>query len=453
MSAETRRLLRRVTRGFSRRVVLGLIGGVTAAFGMTLACTTENITGVVIGTVTVSPATRTVLVGETADFNATVTDQNGATLSGAEVDWSVTSEDGDVASIDGDGRVTALAEGVAQVVARFQGREGAATLTVMPLLQPPDPPTDLAQLKSDGDAPIPSGGTTDERTVVFRAGVSDPNPEDRLRLEVEVQPVGTPFSDTPTGSSVEVRNGGVATVAITLDDGTDYRWRARAIDQTGRSGPWVAFGDEEADFRVETPVTRLAFATQPSGTSAGATISPAVRVAARKASGDTDAAFSGEITLRLAPGTGTSGATLSGTRTVAAVAGVATFDDLAIDVTGEGYRLEASSAGLPEVQSAAFDVAPAGAGRLAFVVQPTEVRAGEAIAPAVEVAVRDEFGNPVPDATDVVTLAIAEGTGIAGAALSGTVSVAAVDGVARFDDLAIDSAGPGYALTARATDL
>ncbi|MEX2473152.1 MAG: Ig-like domain-containing protein, partial [Gemmatimonadota bacterium] len=349
--------------------------------------------------------------------------------------------------------VTALAEGVAQVVASFQGREGAATLTVMPLLQPPDPPTDLAQLKSDGDAPIPSGGTTDERTVVFRAGVSDPNPEDRLRLEVEVQPVGTPFSDTPTGSSVEVRNGGVATVAITLDDGTDYRWRARAIDQTGRSGPWVAFGDEEADFRVETPVTRLAFATQPSGTSAGATISPAVRVAARKASGDTDAAFSGEITLRLAPGTGTSGATLSGTRTVAAVAGVATFDDLAIDVTGEGYRLEASSAGLPEVQSAAFDVAPAGAGRLAFVVQPTEVRAGEAIAPAVEVAVRDEFGNPVPDATDVVTLAIAEGTGIAGAALSGTVSVAAVDGVARFDDLAIDSAGPGYALTARATDL
>jgi hypothetical protein len=45
------------------------------------------------------------------------------------------------------------------------------------------------------------------------------------------------------------------------------------------------------------------------------------------------------VTLAILEGTGTTGATLSGTTTVAAVAGVATFSDLSIDLPGTGYTL------------------------------------------------------------------------------------------------------------------
>jgi len=50
----------------------------------------------------------------------------------------------------------------------------------------------------------------------------------------------------------------------------------------------------------------------------------------------------GTVTASIASGTGSSGATLQGTTAVAAVAGVATFSDLAIDLPGRGYRLEFS---------------------------------------------------------------------------------------------------------------
>ena len=50
----------------------------------------------------------------------------------------------------------------------------------------------------------------------------------------------------------------------------------------------------------------------------------------------------GTVTASIAAGTGSPGAVLQGTAAVAAVAGVATFPDLGIDLAGRGYRLEFS---------------------------------------------------------------------------------------------------------------
>ncbi len=50
----------------------------------------------------------------------------------------------------------------------------------------------------------------------------------------------------------------------------------------------------------------------------------------------------GTVTASIAAGTGSPGAVLQGTAAVAAVAGVATFSDLGIDLAGRGYRLEFS---------------------------------------------------------------------------------------------------------------
>jgi hypothetical protein len=52
------------------------------------------------------------------------------------------------------------------------------------------------------------------------------------------------------------------------------------------------------------------------------------------------------------------GGTLSGTKTVAAVAGVAIFATLGIDQAGTGYTLVATATGLTAATSAAFDIVP-----------------------------------------------------------------------------------------------
>ena len=101
-----------------------------------------------------------------------------------------------------------------------------------------------------------------------------------------------------------------------------------------------------------------------------------------------------------------------------------------------------------DLVSAKTTAAPAK--KLAFLMQPSNVGAGTAIAPAVQVAVQDQFGGTVPVAK-TVTLAIA--TNPAGGRLTGTLSASTVHGVATFSNLKIDRAGSGYTLRATASGL
>ncbi|HEX2638325.1 MAG TPA: metallophosphoesterase [Gemmatimonadales bacterium] len=196
--------------------------------------------------------------------------------------------------------------------------------------------------------------------------------------------------------------------------------------------------------------TSLRFDVQPRNTTAGAVMSPAVQVEIRDASGVRVTTATNNITMAI--GTNPAGGTLSGTKTVAAVSGVATFSDLSIDRVGTGYRLAASSSGLTGATSGLFDIAaPPVPTALAFVVQPTNAGAGTAISPAVQVEVRDQFGARLTTATNTVGMAI--GTNPGGGTLSGTTSVAAVNGVATFSDLSINQVGPGYTLAASSSGL
>src|SRR4029077_18870551 len=101
----------------------------------------------------------------------------------------------------------------------------------------------LAQLRGDSLTAVPIGGTTDQGPVVLRGLVSDPDAGDSLRLQVELQPVGTTFTGTPTATGSRAANGQTAFVAATgLANNAAYHWQARALDQTGRAGPWTSFG-------------------------------------------------------------------------------------------------------------------------------------------------------------------------------------------------------------------
>ncbi|MEX2466935.1 MAG: Ig-like domain-containing protein, partial [Gemmatimonadota bacterium] len=118
------------------------------------ACTNESITGVEVTSVSVTPSSATVTAGETTQFEATVVDENGVELQAAVVSWSVQSDDGDIASIDGEGLVTALSEGVATVRAEFRGASGQATLTIDPAPRIGVVPSS-ATLYAGVDGPVP----------------------------------------------------------------------------------------------------------------------------------------------------------------------------------------------------------------------------------------------------------------------------------------------------------
>src|SRR5438132_26797 len=144
------------------------------------------------------------------------------------------------------------------------------------------------------------------------------------------------------------------------------------------------------------------------------------------------------------------GAARSGTTPVAAVSGVATFF-VSLNKAGTGYTLAASAGGFAPVTSTPFDIIPGTATQLAFTVQPSNTVAGAAISPAVQVTALDPAGNPVPSFTGSVTVAL--GTNPGGSTLSGTTTVAAVNGVASFGDLSANKTGTSYALSATATGL
>lgn len=199
--------------------------------------------------------------------------------------------------------------------------------------------------------------------------------------------------------------------------------------------------------------TSLVFSSQPTTAVAGSLITPPFQVTVRDESGAVMTGSSLTITVALTSSTGTAGAVLTGTRSKSAVNGVATFDDLTIDRQGAGYTLTATSGSLSPATSNGFTVSPRPPSKLTFVVQPTNATVGAAIAPAIQVAVQDAVGATVTGSTANVTIVLTSGTGTSGAVLGGTMTRAAVNGVATFDDLAIDRAGSGYTLTASAASL
>src|SRR5207249_1986474 len=122
--------------------------------------------------------------------------------------------------------------------------------------------------------------------------------------------------------------------------------------------------------------------------------------------------------ITMAIGTNPASGSLSGTTTVAAVNGVATFSTLSLNRAGAGYTLTASATGLTSATSNAFNISPGEAAKVVFTVQPSNAGAGAANTPAVQVSVEAAQGNTVTNATTSITAAI--GTNPASGTLAGT---------------------------------
>ena len=202
--------------------------------------------------------------------------------------------------------------------------------------------------------------------------------------------------------------------------------------------------------------TQLVFATSPSNSTSQTAFGTQPVVAVRDAFGNT--VTSDQTTqVTLVIGTNPGGGTLTGTATVTAINGVATFSGLSIEKSGTGYTLAASSVpSLTGATSNTFNITAGAANKLAFTTQPSGGTGGVAWSTQPTVTVQDAAGNTVTTAVNSITLAITAGTpatGGPGTLACTTNPKAAVAGVDTFAGCNINLVGTGYSLTATATGL
>jgi hypothetical protein len=203
-------------------------------------------------------------------------------------------------------------------------------------------------------------------------------------------------------------------------------------------------GATSSAFTINTgPVVELFFTQQPVTTTATTALSPAVQVTARDSVGNTVTSFTSNVVMTISTNPG--GGTLTGTTTVAAVAGVANFSNLHIDKVGTGYRLAATAGAVSNISNA-FSILAGTATHLVFTVQPSNTTAGATITPAVQVTALDAGNNVATGFVANVVIGIKTNAG--GGTLAGTLTIAAGAGVATFSDLSINNIGTGYTLQA-----
>jgi len=208
-----------------------------------------------------------------------------------------------------------------------------------------------------------------------------------------------------------------------------YVWQEVDVDSTNLTTSVVGIRGDRGKKAPDTKAL-LYFTTQPSNASLNTAISPSIVVTARDKFGNTKTDFTGNVTLSFA--TNRYAATLSGTLTVAAVAGVATFSNVQINRSGIGFALRATATGAKPATSNTFDIQTV----LAFTSLPTSVNVDETFTVVVESV--DSIGNTDTNYNGDITLILIPTD--EAAVLSGTLTRTAVAGVATFTGLSISVA-------------
>jgi uncharacterized repeat protein (TIGR03803 family) len=234
---------------------------------------------------------------------------------------------------------------------------------------------------------------------------------------VEMNQMPGPISDIFT-----LVKAGVTTVTVTV------------ADSAGHTSNTIKFNITDAPDNLDP--ANLVFAQQPTTGIAGAALSPAITVDLEDRFGNIITTLSSDVTLAL--NTFPTGGTLSGTTTVKAVNGVATFTGLSLKIAG-AYTLKASAGSAFAGVSNSITIAPAAAAKLVIAQQPTSGTHGVALSPVFIVDVEDAFGNIATGSSASIVLALSSNP--AGGVLGGTLKVKAVKGIATFGALTLSKTG------------
>ena len=232
-----------------------------------------------------------------------------------------------------------------------------------------------------------------------------------------------------TGTVTATASGGVATFnSLVLNTAGSYTLGASASGLNNATSNPIAI--------VAASASQLVFTTQPSSGTAGQALTPAVVLQIQDAFGNV-VGSNAQVTIASVP------AGAGGTTQINAVAGVATFNNLVFNAANN-YTLTATSASIPSSTSNQFTISAASANKLVFTTQPpANGTAGQAFSAVVKV--QDANGNVTVSSVTQVTIT-------SPASITGTTQVTAVNGVATFNNLILDTAG-SYTLTATSTGL
>ncbi|MCL4213291.1 MAG: Ig-like domain-containing protein [Gemmatimonadales bacterium] len=340
--------------------------------------------------VSILPESLTVVAGSPFTFSGTAYDAQGAPLSGVALVYTML--DPTLGALTnraaGSGTVGA-ARGMARV--RVELASGAASDTSF-----------LTILPRPGALALVSGGT---QTASVGAALAQPVV---VRLTATD---GQPLAGAAIAAAVTTGGGAVTPLGTVTDSVGVFRfnWQLGSLAgaqtatvTTAGVTPLVITATATSSGAVQLRITQQIGATYQAGDSI-----PALLVEARNVSNARDTTYADSVTLSFA--VNPTGATLIGTTRVAAVAGVARFDNFRVQRAGTGYRLRVTAAGLGADTSATFAITARAASLLTLQSGGSQVAPPSTALPQpVVVRVTDAFANPIAGVT--VAFAVASGS-------------------------------------------
>jgi hypothetical protein len=415
---------------FTGLSITGTVGNRTLAFASTgLTGTTSATISVTAGTasqltITTEPSTSVqsgAAFAQQPQLQLRDASGNAVVQAGVDVTAAIASGGG---TLGGVATVATNAEGVASFTNlsitgtagdrtlsfSSAGLTGATSATITVISGPPAALQITTQTSSTAQA-----GVAFAQQPVVRLVDADGNPAagGGVTIAAAIASGGGTLAGTVTANT---NASGVATFADLSIEGTagNRTLGFSATGLTGATSATIAVG--------AGPASALSFTVQPSNAVASAPITPAVQVSVVDDFGNVVTAASDSITVAI--GSNPSGGTLSGTVTVAATSGVASFPTLAINLVGSGYTLTAASGSLAGATSSAFDVSHGPLDN--FLVEATGGGPiGNQLAGTpfnVRVTARDALNNTVANFTGTVGFSSTPSGGISAGATSAAFS-------------------------------
>ncbi len=368
--------------------------GAAAKLAFTTQPSASTVAGVVFATqpvVTVQDVNGNTVTGSTASVTLTLSTGTG-TLGGTVTMNAVAG----VADFAGKGLNINLA-GTNKVLTATSGVLTTATTSPAFTITPGAASTIAVNAGNGQSATAGSAVATDPSVLVTDA---NGNPKSGVSVTFAVATGGGTVVPT---SAVTTDASGIATVTSwTL--GTTAGANSLTATSAGLTGSPLTF---TATGTVGA-ANKLLFVQPPTDAVAGVGISPSVTVEVTDVNGNRVTGASDSVTLAM--GTNPGSGTLSGTKTVSASSGLATFAGLSINKAGIGYTLTASATSRTGATSSTFSIAAGVASTIAVNAgNGQSAVAGSAVATDPSVLVTDANGNPKSGVS--VTFAVATGGG------------------------------------------
>jgi hypothetical protein len=254
----------------------------------------------------------------------------------------------------------------------------------------------------------------------------------------------TTWSGTVTVANGTTCSGGLSgTLTVPVVNGVATFTNLKINDDGAHTLKFTATGltsVTSASFNVTNTLRQVYITSQPTTGIANTVLSP-LKLELRNGMGSRITSATNAVTATVVSGPGT----LSGTTTVNAVGGVATFTTLKVSAAGT-YKIKVASGAFADTTGTiTINVANVTPKSLAVITQPTNVQSGVVMATAPVVEARDAQGNRATSFNGQVTVRLVGGDDDddrdCDGEIGGTVTVTAVNGVATFSNLKVTSSG------------